>query len=186
MRLLSLNILFFALTLPLSAADPAPLSIDDLIAKVVADRAQVEKDKTALAKSEADLKAAATALSDRLAALGVTLGPVAPPDPLATAIQAAYTADPSVGKASDKRALALVYRQIARSMSSIDTPSVLASTIASSTKATLAGRLATITPIFGKDFATHIPAGNVALTDAQKTEIVAALTRYAAVLEGLK
>ena len=185
MRARLLSPLLFLALVPFASATEPPASIDDQIAKLIAKKAQkaaLEKEITAL---EDDLRKSAKDLIDKLAANGIVIGPPVPVDPLVTSVAAAYKADPSVGKASDARALALVYRTIVSQMNSIGTTDTLLATINSMTKAELSGRLGTVTPFFGRDFVAHVPAGSVAMTAAQKTEVSETLTRYAGILDGL-
>jgi hypothetical protein len=168
------------------ATDPPAPSIDEQINKLVAARKQLEADKATVAAIEAELKLAAKSLQDKLAALGITVDPPEPVDPLKQAVADAYAKDPSVGKDKDRVILATVYREIAKSMPSIGTTDGLFSVVQTSTRAQLADRLGAIRPLIGADFAKHIPAGSVALTAEHKAEASKTLERYATILEGLK
>lgn len=170
---------------PSFASDPPAKTIDQLLADLATQRAA----KEAAIKAETDtinaIKALLASDAAKAAAAGITIGPPVPVDPLVSSIQSAYKADPSVGKAGDARLLAGVYRTIASQMDSIGTSDTLLSTINSMTKAELAGRLGTITPLIGKDFLKKYPLGSVILTAEQKAAIGGTLKQYADILDGL-
>ena len=110
-----------------------------------------------------------------------------PADPLVVAVRAAYSADQSVGKLSDKTSLAAVYRACAEAVPNIATAGALFQVVKDSSDTRIADRLKTVRSLFGTELGKFLPNDrNAILTAEQKSEAVKQLIRFATILDGVK
>lgn len=172
---------------------PAPLSIDELIAKLVEHR----KAKTDASKAEAaiaaELKARLAEITDKLRELGI-LGPDVPPTPppnppqpdvLAKKLKDAIAAD--AGKREDVLSLAALYRQAAKLAADASVPSsveLLRRVREASATLIGPGALPTLRNVVAAELlaALGTPSDSV-FTTAQRKAVEDLFTRLAVILE---
>lgn len=116
--------------------------------------------------------------------------PPRPVDPLAAAIQTAYSADQSLTKATDRLALAVVYSMMAspNTMATVVTDTDFYNLVRARTDAAVSDRLRGIRNVLAAELKKIEVPGSAArtLTDADKAAMTDLLTRFATALQGVK
>jgi len=112
--------------------------------------------------------------------------PPAPADPLVAAVQAAYQSELAATRATDKAALAAIYKGAASGMGTVKTAGDLFDLLKSVTQSQIADRMRATRSVIGTELGKILPSDpTAALTQQQKDAAAALMNRFVAALESI-